>query len=151
MDFILALAGIGVLIGLLYLGAQIQGNTRAVRASTAQALVTQSTQLLESIYTNADISELLARARSGVRWEELTPIQQARAHTALIAAFRTFDNMLFQRHEGTLDDAVWPGFKAVIIQYSELPLWLEWFGRNRELFSEELGRLITTGRLEDLR
>ena len=42
MDFILALAGIGILIGLLYLGAQIQANTQASRI----AGVSLSTSLL---------------------------------------------------------------------------------------------------------
>lgn len=144
-ELLTGLVGIGILIGLLYLGAQIRANTRALRAETFQALVGQSTRLLQTIYGNPEVAELLSDGRRGRKWEDLTPIQQARAHSALLAAYRTFDNMLYQHQVGTVDDELWAGNRAVILSYSATPLWREWFVRNRELFSERLQTLLSEG------
>jgi hypothetical protein len=140
------LVGIGILIGLLFLGSQIRANTQAIRAETFQALVGQSTRLLESIYKNPDMAELLTEGQRGKRWENLTPIQQARTHNALLAVSRTFDNMVFQHRQGTIEEEFWKGVKETIHAYGSLPLWNEWFRENRRFYSEGLWRLLTAGK-----
>lgn len=142
MEVLLGLVGVGILGGLLLLGARMKANTQAIRAETFQALVGQSTRLLESIYTNPDVAELFSPAATGRSWDDLPPTQQARAHSALLAAFRTFDNMVYQYRQGTLDDEFWAGNRALITSYADNRLWREWFARHRDLFSGELGRIM---------
>lgn len=141
-EVLLALVGVGILIGLLFLGAQIRANTQALRAETFQALVGQSTRLLASIYGNQEVAELLSEAAAGKSWDDLPPVQQARAHSVLLAAFRTFDNMVYQYRRGTVDEEFWPGNRDLILSYAANPLWREWFNRHRNLFSAELAAVL---------
>ena len=142
---ITGLVGVGILFGLLFLGTQVRANARAVRAETFQAMVGQSTRLLESLYANAEVAELLAEGRVH-RWEDLTPIQQVRANSALLAIFRTFDNMVFQHQEGTVDKEFWEGTRRLILLHSSQSLWRAWFVENRDLFSSRLQDLVQNGR-----
>lgn len=142
MELLLGLVGIGILGGLLLLGAQMKANTQAIRAETFQALVGQSTRLLESIYSNPDVAEIFSPTATVRSWEDLPPIKRARAHSALLAAFRTFDNMVYQYRQGTLDDEFWAGNRELITSYADNRLWKAWFDEHRRLFSRELGRIM---------
>lgn len=127
-----AIAGFGVIASLVYVAAQIRQNTRSLQAATYQSLVGTSIDLLQSIYTEEQVVRVFAKMLAGTRLKELEPLEQARAEPALLAAFRSFDNVLYQHRIGMLDPELWLGYRAVMRSYTRIPAWREWLESNRE-------------------
>ncbi len=130
-----AVAGLGVIASLVYVAAQIRQNTRSIRAATYHSLVGTSIDLLQSIYVNADVAQILAKMQTGASLADLEPLEQARAGPALLAAFRSFDNVLYQYRNGMLDSEMWEGYRQVMHNYARIPAWAEWLRANRGLFT----------------
>lgn len=137
-----AVAGFGVIASLVYVAAQIRQNTRSLRAATYHSLVGTSIDLLQSIYTQEDVARIFAKMLTGIRLKDLEPLEQARAQPALLAAFRSFDNVLYQHRIGMLDPELWPGYRAVMHTYVNIPAWREWLESNRDM--------VTTGLYAEL-
>jgi hypothetical protein len=144
-----AVAGLGVIASLVYVAAQIRQNTRSIRAATYHSLVGTSISLLQSIYVHADVAQILAKMQTGASLADLEPLEQARAEPALLAAFRSFDNVLYQYRSGMLDPELWEGYRRVMHNYARIPAWAEWLRANRDLFThwlyEELAPSVDAG------
>lgn len=138
-----AIAGFGVIASLVYVAAQIRQNTRSVRAATYQSLVGTSINLLQSIYTHEDVARLFSKMRSGAGLSELEPIELAKAEPALLAAFRSFDNVLYQQRVGMLDPGLWLGYRAVMHSFVRIPAWREWLDSNRDKITPQLYSELT--------
>jgi len=133
-----AIAGFGVIASLVYVAAQIRQNTRSLRAATYHSLVGTSIDLLQSIYTQEEVARIFAKMLAGAGFKDLEPLEQARAGPALLAAFRSFDNVLYQHRVGMLDPELWPGYRAVMRSYVRIPAWAEWLESNRDLVTDRL-------------
>jgi len=133
-----AVAGFGVIASLVYVAAQIRQNTRSLRAATYHSLVGTSIDLLQSIYTHDEVASIFAKMLGGARLKDLDPHEQARAGPALLAAFRSFDNVLYQYRVGMLDPELWLGYRAVMHSYARIPAWRDWLEANRELVTGRL-------------
>ena len=133
-----AVAGFGVIASLVYVAAQIRQNTRSLRAATYHSLVGTSIDLLQSIYIHEDVARLFTKMRSGVALGDLDPLEKARAEPALLAAFRSFDNVLYQQRIGMLDPELWQGYRAVMRSFARIPAWREWLDSNRDKVTDRL-------------
>lgn len=133
-----AIAGFGVIASLVYVAAQIRQNTRSLRAATYHSLVGTSIDLLQSIYTQLDVARLFAKMREGAGLGDLEPLERARAEPALLAAFRSFDNVLYQQRVGMLDPELWLGYRAVMHSFTRIPAWREWLDANRDKVTDRL-------------
>lgn len=138
-----AIAGFGVIASLVYVAAQIRHNTRSVRAATYQALVGTSIGLLQSIYVHEGVASIFTKMLAGVSLEDLEPLERARAGPALLAAFRSFDNVLYQYQVGMLDPELWLGYRAVMRSYAGIPAWREWLESNPEMITPRLYAELT--------
>ncbi|MBA3657615.1 MAG: hypothetical protein H0W69_09725, partial [Gemmatimonadaceae bacterium] len=136
------IGSIGVIASLMYLAMQIRQNTRSIRASTYQDLVSTTITLLDSILNNENHAALVLKWTQGCSLADLTPIELTRTNAALLGAFRSFDNTLYQRRMKTLDPVLWPGYEAVIHGWLQSPVWMEWFIQREGLFTPELGAIV---------
>jgi len=72
------IGGVGVIVTLLYLAAQIRQNTKQVASASLQALSSRVEARMMANATNAEFAELLQRWRDG---EELTEVELSRANS----------------------------------------------------------------------
>jgi hypothetical protein len=133
-----AIAGFGVIASLVYVAAQIRQTARSLRAATYHSLVGTSIDLLQSIYTHGEVAHLFASMRQGKTLAELEPLEQARAEPALLAAYRSFDNVLYQHRVGMLDAEMWLGYRAVMHAFTRIPAWRQWLDANRDKVTARL-------------
>ncbi len=90
---------LAVVAGLVFVGVEIQQNSRSVQVAAYQDLIAQISALNTLVIENPDFAELVVGSR-----ESLTPVQQLQ-HTALLwLLFRHGDMAYYQYERGVLDD-----------------------------------------------
>ena len=57
-------SSIAVIVSLIYVGAQVRQNTRALKATTYNAVTANSVAILAPMYANAEVTDFLTRAKS---------------------------------------------------------------------------------------
>ena len=96
-------ANIGVLIGIIFLGLEIQQNTDMMRTQINQSRAELAMIEAQSLYDSDHIPALLIKVRNG---EQLSDVERER-YTHLFRAFhRNWDNQLRQFREGFLEDNI---------------------------------------------
>ena len=95
------IGGIAIVAGLAVLIVEIRGNTEAIRAQTAQATFSTSTESF--YYPEGNVA--LARAESeGL--DALTLEERAHADALISAIFNAFNNNYYQYRQGNLDEEI---------------------------------------------
>lgn len=128
------LAGVAVVISLLYVGIQLKQNTRAVRLSTMYDV----TEQLKDIYTlHAGTKEMSRVFVSGTRGDELNDIDSFRFYASLHTMFRAYENMYYQKISGSLDIRFWVGTLQTMIDLTEYPGFIKYWKDRKHWYSEE--------------
>ena len=135
---------IAVVASLIYLAIQVRQNTRSVRASTYQAVVSDSA----AINATGAQDEALARIfRVGQRdISELADDERMRHDFFLGQSFNMFENLYLQREHGTIDDEYFNAKMGLVRRWLSRPGIREWWdsrsymyvGRFRDFVSENL-------------
>lgn len=132
-----ALGAIGEIVGAVavvltlgYLAVQIRQNTRALRASTHQALI-DSTLMYQSLtLNNPDVARI--RLYGAMDPSKLTEEDQYRFRTAMEMLFRLIENAFVQHEEGTLGDEGWHRYaETVRYHFRDYPSVVEWWKSER--------------------
>ena len=96
-----ALAIVGVIASLIYVGYQVREARKAVRAATAQARTDLGVQLISSRYTS-DIAEVLVTSLDSP--ESLTKVDKFKLKSFFSAHVRHSQNLFYQHKNRLLDD-----------------------------------------------
>jgi len=96
------LAALGVIASLVFVGAEIRQNTRAVRSTTAQAISDQAFEF--SLYQAQDEEwlRIYTFLQAGGTRAELSAIDQQRHSLALVAGLRVMENRFRQFQLGAI-------------------------------------------------
>lgn len=137
------IAAIATLITLIYLATQIRHNTATARASTLQSAVQFTVSLSESIYRDAEVSDLFDRGCADLA--SLSDSEKSRFHLIQIAFFRMCQNSHHQYLEGFIDEATFGGMTASIFSFVDRPGALEWWQANEERFDPGFRAFINGG------
>ena len=132
-EFVSALA---VVISLIYLGRQMQQNTTSVRAASFNSMVENSIRLLEHSFRDSEFAAYLHRAETDPA--SLNPSDLVRWDSYMTAAYRHFDNLVYQYRVGALDRQMWESYERTLRSHLRTPSWGAWFRANRHLFSDAL-------------
>ncbi len=108
-------AATGVIASLFYLGPQIRQNTRSLRASSYDAVVTSVSNLAVSVGCNAPAADVFVRGQSDL--QALSPIEQRQFALLLVGVFRAYENIFYQFNQNMIDEVVWAGWKHRITRY----------------------------------
>ena len=107
------LGGIAVLIGLIFVGFELQQNTEAVQAATLQALTDESQEYLLLLAEDEDLNRIWRQAIS----EGPDSLDEADA-SRLVFLYRAqwirMQNAFLQWQRGTLDDEDWAFYRGII-------------------------------------
>jgi len=119
-------AGIGVVISLLYLSVQIRQNTAWVRASTHQSFADSVGNTLEGLYSDPELYEFF---RKGLRSpEKLTEEERLRWHMISTRIVRLMESAYYQHASGTMDPEWWQAIGTSWQEWMSEPglaLWLK--------------------------
>jgi hypothetical protein len=100
-----AIAALGVVLSLVFVGLEIRANTKAVRGATIQAISDQSVLALVAGASDSDWIRILTRVTSGDGFGDLSPEDQMRYDLRASASVRTMENRWRQWRLGILDDS----------------------------------------------
>ena len=129
-DFV---GGIGVLVTLIYLALQIKQNTRSVRATAAQQVLSGAAGFLEHIASDPVLTDLFFR---GTREPgNLAPPDRARLGLLMLALFRRFEAVFQQGERGILAEEDWAGLKESMLVTAQLPFARLWWPNVASMFS----------------
>jgi len=133
-------ANIAVLVGILFLAAEISQNTEMMRAQINQSRAEASMSEAQSIYNSQHIPEILVKLRQGA---SITAVEHERYVHLIRGLHRNWDNQLRQYREGFLADNI-PRSVRAAITYELVPIEVarqEW-ERTRGAFSKEYGAFV---------
>lgn len=133
-------ASVAVVLSLIFVGIQVRQNTRAIRATTYNAVVHNSIAILTPMYANAEFTEYLVRVQSNP--DAATPAEKLRFHINMLTAFRHWDNLYYQFRNGMLEAEMWQSYNHTMTGWISNRAWRDWFLANTQSFSENLQTLI---------
>lgn len=134
------ISSVAVVVSLIYASVQLRHNTRALMATTYNAVTANSLALLSPMAGNPEFSEFLHRAHSEPG--SLTPAERMRFDAAMLAIFRHWDNLYYQFRGGTLDREMWKIYERTLTRWLANDAWAAWFRENAESCSDSLRELV---------
>lgn len=124
------LGGIGVVVTLLYLAAQIRQNTKMMRGAARQQLALTSQ---DTIYRWAEYAPAVMAAFNA---EEQEPADEFRLQQLCRGMFRGWENYAYQHRIGLLDLSEWAAIHVTIQKMLAIPTVAEHWKGTRDEFSE---------------
>jgi hypothetical protein len=134
------LGALGVIGSLMYLAVQIRQNTRSVRASSYQSAVAIGVEVNRMVAGDAALASILRRGREDLA--SLDPDEETRFNALLGSQFRLYENVYYQRLAGTLEPAMWEGYRAILLRNTSRPGVRVWWSERRTLFRREFAELF---------
>lgn len=133
-------SSVAVVVSLIYVGMQVRQNTRALRATTYNAVTANSLAILSPMYAHPEFTEFLARVQSDP--EAARPAETLRFHITMLSAFRHWDNLHYQFRNGMLEPEMWNSYDRTLTSWLASPAWCNWFKHNASFFSDSLQALV---------
>lgn len=133
-------AGIGVVISLLYVGMQTRQNTMALRGSAQQTWSQISGDLLQDLYGNAELAALFQRVANDL--EPAGDVDRFRFHVFMLRLVRNAEGLAYLYERGLVDPDVWGAYIASTKQYMALPGFRGWVRANYELVTPRYRRVL---------
>ena len=134
------ISSVAVVVSLIYVGLQVRQNTRALRATTYNAVTANSIAILSAMDSHPEYSEFLVRVQSD--YASATAAEKLRFHMCLLSAFRHWDNLLYQFRNGMLEREMWESYDRTMSNWLDNAAWRDWFVTNATSFSESLQALL---------
>ncbi len=131
------IGAVGVVISLIYLAQQLSSNSKAVKASSFNAMVQNSLRLLEQLFLDREFADFMARAQS-TPWDDLDEAERIRWDAFMMAVYRHYGNLVYQHRVGALDEEIWEAYREDLKQAVTTPSWRVWYERNRIVLSKSL-------------
>jgi hypothetical protein len=111
------IGGLAVVTSLAILVFEIQGNTRALQASTYDSIVADlANARYENSRNESTMEAIFVRSSEG--FDALTPKQSHLLDEQALALFQIYERAFIQWESGNLDDRAWVRFSRVICQAS---------------------------------
>ncbi len=142
------IGAISVVVGLLFVGLEIRGNTVAQQFSATQTLVSEYNKAITSINDKEFVCIYLRGSNS---FNSLSQSEKIRFSVQLQPIFRTFEQLHYSSLHGTIDSNVHSGFEGQFKSVMQLPgfqgFWAvrrDWFG---DTFQEYVDKVVADSQL----
>jgi len=112
-------ANIGVIVGIIFLGVEIRGNTMATQAANIQFAAEMDQSSLISIGSNSEVSRIWSAYLSAP--ETLTDAERIQGNYIFAALVRRLENVLLQYELGTLSEEGWQSRQALFEGMASTP------------------------------
>ena len=133
------IAGIAVVVSLIYVGIQIRKNTRVSQGIATQQAFT-STQVIYSWHANnSEVSELWAKFHKG---DALTMAETIRNTQLMFGMVEQYEVYFVLHQLKLLDDESFRGFFRKILLVLATPTSRQWFTTNRNFFRRDFAEYV---------
>jgi len=134
-------ANVGVLAGIIFLAYELKQNTVATELEAASNFQGSFTELEMLIAGNPEFAELLTKGISGA---STTEVEQLRLNAFYTNVLRQWQFIHFQYFSGAIDEEVWSGERAYLVELMGLDAGLRthWQSNQRrytDRFNEMVG------------
>jgi len=137
---------IAVVVGLLFVGSEIRGNTVAQQFSATQTLVSEYNAAITSINDNEFVCIYI---QGSSNFNSLSQKDKIRYSIQMQPIFRTFEQLHYSALQGTIDANIHSGFQRQFASIMQLrgnqQFWAarrDWFGN---IFQEYTDQVISNG------
>jgi len=124
------IGAIGVVVSLVYVGAQIRDNTEEMRVANRQQLIGRAHEATWRFALSPDLSTVLAKVSTG---EPLTSVEEVQYGYLIRSMLYDVQEAFILNREGRLDDAYWGTRAALARSYLSTPLARSVYERDKEL------------------
>lgn len=130
------IGAVAVLITLVYLASQIRQNTRSLKATATQAIVSESSSTYAALAFDEEMSRIYW---SGLEdFEALSQADRRRFATYMASTMKPWENILVQIRLGTIDREAMEGGRSELIRHFSQPGMRQWWVRGEAAFGEAL-------------
>jgi hypothetical protein len=136
-------AAIATVITLIYLAFQLRQNTRALRATAFQSVVSEMGKNVEHIMDNGELAEILLR--SFTEPGSLTPVEKLRLNAVYVSSIRRLESVYVQYKLGTMEKEHKRGFEESMIPTLQSSYAKEWWSEAKTSFYGPFVRYIDEG------
>ncbi len=125
-------SAVAVVTTLLYVGLEINQNTRAIQSGTHQALLDSAQELDYLKLANPHILEAVLKAESGV--ESLTVSELEIFNMYAQMTFSKWENIFLNHEQGLLDTDLWLGYSSSYETLLDVPAYVRFWEQRRNLY-----------------
>jgi len=133
-------AAIATVITLIYLAFQLRQNTRALRATAFQSVVSEMGKNVEPLLNNSDLVDIFVKASAD--HTVLTEAERVRVNALYVATFRRLESAYVQYTLGTLSLENKQGFENSIIPLLQPAYAKYWWSEAKQAFYPPYVRYI---------
>ncbi len=127
--------GVAVVVTLIYLAFQIRQNTRAIRLSASHAASVGIRDMYALVAEQTDLSEAIHKGSKDP--SSISGAEKMRYWGFLGFWLYAFENAYIQLTEDALDPRHWSGMKRMMIDYTSVPGFRDYWPNRRHWFSED--------------
>lgn len=135
------LASFGVLATLFYLAIQLRQNTQAVRLNTAQVVTEELQAMFSLLSSDEGLARVFLEAGEG---KELSGVDKIRYYTFTSNLLRGCENGWLQNREGAIGPEHWEGIVRMMIDYSKMSAFEEYWLNRKHWLSREFQQFMDT-------
>ena len=106
------IGGVAIIASLIFVGMQIEENSRAVRSNTFQSITETDMNWLENLVEDPDLA--IAWNKMLIDHTQLTDIEWARLDWVITMLMRNFENIYEQYLAGTLPESRWQSVREIV-------------------------------------
>ena len=99
------IAAVGVVLSLIYVGYQVQQNTKAIQSSVHHSLIDNVITTEGAVLNDPEFADLVVKSWSD--WDALTPSEQLRAETYLNFSFNNWESAYLNYERGFIEKEIW--------------------------------------------
>lgn len=135
------LGAVGVIISLIYLAAQVQQNTAALRASSITAVTDKTAEGMGMVATSPELARLLGKGVAGE--SPLEPDEKIRFELLMGNWFTHWQGMHRQISVGAIDEELFSAWLPVIAYYAKNPLVSDWLASSRSALTPQFRSFLS--------
>jgi hypothetical protein len=136
-----AIATVGVVISLVYLGIQIRNQTAESKLAAGNELANQLNNVYATISDNADLAALYYRGLSD--FVSLSPPERVQLSSYLNRQLRIVEATFHQQGQGRIHMTLWSGLDRAIQDLCRYPGMKQWWKTREHWFSSEFREHIS--------
>ena len=101
-------AGIAVVVSILYLAVEVQSNTNAIQSQTQQGLLELTADENLLVASSPDLADLYVRAQKDL--SAVSEVERERYRRLIIHEFNIWEQAFLSHENGTMADGTWTGW-----------------------------------------
>ena len=131
---------IAVLLGLVFVGLELQQNTNLLRITATQTLTAEYSDALEVMAYEQEAACIYSAGIKGLH--NLDGVQRLRFFVQMFLIFRSAEQLHYYSLEGMVEQRIWRGFERQLREVANLRGVQEWWAARRSWYSDEFQEYI---------